>query len=292
MDEVVEGTIEPNENNDIIITDKLLSAIHSSESMEEIEHLLTQIQAYKAAAQAADEFRHQSVLFAKYEAMALIRVVEIGHGDLSVIKGKWRKAAALWLFGLSQEEREKAIAGCDNGLTIDNYYRKNVVIPDQKRELANAIVDCKNKAKQQLRDKGIVSVSSIAAEVSHKFPRAMRHEVTEGIREAVRKSGGVGIGDESGYYVDPDKKSEYVGAAIKTRVLSIAKDMESIVDLAERCQSKPTLPIKGDGKSLSYAEIVYITMACLGCASLQFKTSNARRYAKQIMVQILNEVSS
>ena len=276
--------------NEIMKVDAFLERVGDSTSESDVKRFLAELEAVKAALNATDRFRAESVKYAVYEAYALVRAFEIS-GDTHLIKGKYRKLAAEWLAGLSESERAEYIAMCKNGKTIDNVYKEMVYTPAQKDALANVVHACKTEARNQLRNTGVVSVHSVVKKYQSSFPRSMVKDITDGVRDAVRHAGGVGTGDGNSTYVDPDKKSMYVSDAIATRIEAVARDIESIADLAERAESKPIFRIRGDGNELGFVDITCIILAGVGCADLQFDSYAAKRNSCSIIKQIVGDVA-
>lgn len=276
--------------NEMMKADAFLQRVGDSTSESDVKRFLAELETVKAALRAADRFRAESVKYAMYEAYALVKAFEIS-GDAHLIKGKYRKLAAEWLAGLNDEERGKYIAMCKNGKTIDNVYKTVVYTPAQRDALANVVHLCKTEARNQLRDTGTVSINSIVKKHQSSFPRSMVKDITDGVRDAVRHAGGVGLGDGNSTYVDPDKNSEYVSDAIATRIEAVARDIESIADLAERAESKPTFRIKGDGNELGFVDVTYIILAGVGCVELQFDSYAARKNSCNIIKQIVGDVA-
>lgn len=275
--------------SDIVRATILDSELGNLQSEQDVRNMLAKLEMVKDALKAADQFREQSVKFARYEAYALVRAVEIS-GDTSMIKGKYRKLAAEWLVSLSEDEREEYIAKCDDGKTIDNVYRKLVYLPEQRNALGDVVRDCKKKAREELRQNGAVNVPDIVRNHSQSFPKSMVKDITDGVRNAVRDAGGVGIGGNTGIYIDPDKKSDYVVDAIRTRVEAVSRDIEGIADLAKRCESKPVFHVKGNGAQLSFMDVTYMILAGIGCASVQFDSSGAKKQSVSILKQIAGDV--
>lgn len=275
--------------NKLIKANILDNELGNLQSEQDVRNMLAKLELVKDALKAADQFREQSVKFARYEAYALVRAVEIS-GDTSLIKGKYRKLAAKWLASLSDEERDEYIDKCNDGKTIDNIYRELVYLPEQRNALGDAVRDCKKKARDELRQNGAVNVPDIVRSQSHKFPKAMVKEITDGVRNAVRDAGGVGIGSNSGIYIDPDKKSAYVSDAIRTRVEAVSRDIEGIADLAKRCESKPVFHIKGSGSQISFMDVTYMILAGVGCALVQFDSPTAKKQSVSILRQIAGDV--
>ena len=258
----------------------------SMEGEEDVLRAFSQLKVVEEALKAADRFRAESVKFAMYEAHALVRAVEIC-GDARLVKGKWRKMAAEWLAGLDESERMRFIAECKNGMTIDVVYKKLVHEPNTRRALDSAVTECKQLAVERLKQDGVVVVPEIVRTRSHEFPRSMVKEITDGVRDVVRKHGGVGIGDDNGTYVDTESNSAYIGDAISTRITAVSRDIESLADLAARCESKPTYVIKGDGTRLGFCDITYIILAGVGCANVRFASAKAKKEAESLIRQVV-----
>lgn len=259
------------------------------ESLDDVKAALKQLGVLKAALEAADRFRYESVKYARYEAYALARAYELA-GNADGITGKWRKLTAEWLCGLTEDERDAYVAMCSDGKTIDNIYREVVVEPMQRAAVADALSVCKKAAREKLDADGMVSVQSIVREHSDRFPRSMLKVITDGVRDAVRTAGGVGIGDDSGTYINPETESRYVSDAIATRVAAVVRDIESIADLAQRCESKPFFRIKGNGEELTFADVTYILLAGVGCAEIKFDNNTAKREARSLIGRIVGDV--
>ena len=266
-----------------------LDSVTSIEDENGVIRVLSQLAAVKDALDMADAFRERSVEFARYEAYALVRAVEIC-GDTHLIKGKWRKLAAEWLVSLGDDERLSAIEMCVDGMTIDNVYKKQVAEPQLKDELASAVSECKNEAREELRKNGVVNISKIVSKQSNKFPRSMRHDITDGVRNAVRKAGGVGVGDDTTTYIDPDRATPRVADAIACKIQAVAIDIESIADLAQRSVSKPSFVIRGDGNSLGFCDVTYLILAGIGCASVSFENAKAKKNAVSVIRQIVGDI--
>lgn len=269
--------------------DSLLNEIGNAATESAIRKALFEIETVREALKAADMFREKSVLFAQYEAFALIKVVEVC-GNTDLIKGKYRKLAAEWLVGLTDDERNTYIAMCADGKTIDNVYRDKVYRPMQRIALSDAVSDCKTMARTMLRRDGIVSVPDVVHRHIDNFPRSMRAEIVNGVRDAVRQAGGVGIGDDRGTYIIPDKHSTYVSDALATRIASVARDIESIADLAAKCESKPVFNVKGNGTQITVTDVVYLILAGIGCAEVRFDTPSAKKSSVSILRQIAGDV--
>jgi len=274
---------------DIVKASVIEMQIANLQTVEECRDMLAKLDYAKSALEAADQFREKSVLYAQCEAFALVRVVEIA-GNTDLIPGKYRKLAAEWLASLDEADRAEYVSLCSDGKTIENVYKEIVYKPAQRSALANTVKDCKKQAREQLRNSGAVNVPNIVRAHSHEFPKSMLKEITDGVRSAVRDAGGVGIGGNTGIYIDPDKKSEYVSDAIQTRIEAVARDIEGIADLANRSESKPVFHIRGDGDQLSFVDVTYMILAGTGCVRVSFDTPRAKKRSTSLLRQIAGDV--
>lgn len=265
------------------------NTIDSIDSEEDIVNAFAKLKMVEEALKAADKFREESVKFAMYEAHALVRAVEIS-GDTHLIKGKWRKKAAWWLVCMDDCERMGFIAKCTDGMTIDNVYKKYVYEPEMRDALDVAVTECKQLAVKKLKSDGMVVVPDIVRSRSHEFPRSMLKEITDGVRDTVRKHGGVGIGDDNGTYVDTNSNNMYIGDAIATRITAVARDIESLADLAGRCESKPMHIVKGNGDQLSFVDVTYMILAGVGCADIRFDSKQARKSSVSLMQSVFGDL--
>ncbi len=275
--------------NEIIKADAFMDELDCATSEQDIRKLLFKLDTIKEALRAADMFHEKSIMFAKYEAYALIRAYEVC-GSAELIKGKYRKLAAEWLASIDDNERMKYIDMCSDGQTIDNIYRQKIYVPGQRAAMHDAMNDCKAAARDKLRKDGTVSVPDIVHKFGKDFPKSMKSEITDGVRKAVQKAGGVGIGDGRGTYIDPEKDSRYVAEAIATRISAVARDIESIADLSEKCERKPVFHIKGDGTQITFIDVVYLILSGTGCAKVVFDTPSAKKSSVSILRQIAGDV--
>lgn len=259
-----------------------------AESELDVKSFLSKLKGIRAVLEAANKFREQSVKYAQYEAYALIRAFEVC-GDTHLIEGgKYRKLAAEWLAGLSDDDRLKYIAMCKNGKTIDNVYKSQVYTPEQRNALASAVHDCKKEARDQLRETGVVVIRDVVMKYESSFPKSMVKDIANGVRHAVLDAGGTGLGD--GTFIDPDKRSRDISSAIANKIDAVVNDISCIADLSQRAESKPIFCIRGNGKKLGMLDITYIILAGIGCAELKFDSYEAKKNACSIIYQIVGDV--
>lgn len=208
----------------------LVNQIHKCESVEDAVRFVRQIAALKTALEAVDQFREKSVLYARLEAEALVRVCELGGSKQ--IKGK-RRHVAEWLYGLSENEREKYIAMCADGLDIVWIYKREVENEQKLSSTLDSLIQQRGWLVDDLHEVGMVNMTDFANEVRRSgIPEAVARDIIDGTRDKLRGAGGIGVGDE-GVYVLPGvaKNSEEVKKAILLRFESIRRDMQRIAEI-------------------------------------------------------------
>ena len=218
---------------DIITQGNINATLEDIKSCESLDQLMTwigQLKAVKQALEAAHKFREMSVRYAQSHAAALIRVIELG-GEKE-LRGKERKVA-VWLSELSPAGREKYIAMCEEGMTIDMVYYREV---ESKQKIADALQKAKNLREdviQTVKEEGIVDISGyIDSLASSPLEPSVRSDLIDGTRNRLRKAGAIGVGNNSYVYVMRGSgRTEEIKKAIKTRYESIIADFESIEEI-------------------------------------------------------------
>lgn len=217
-----------------------IGQIESINSIEEVENAIKSIATIKKVLEAADKFREQSIKFAKLEATALIRAVELG--AINKIKGLYRKRTAEWLYGLPEEERQKYIEMCSDGMTIDKVFRREVGNAEDLAYALESVEYSEEKIIEKLKEDGIVKIDTFSRIVRDKIPNAKTAEdLIDGCRGRIRKAGGVGLNDEDQTYIMPSKKefgNHMVSDAISQRVRGVIKDISNIITLSTETNSK------------------------------------------------------
>lgn len=211
--------------------------IDGIKNVEDIVSYIKRIDALKAALESVDRFHEQSVKYAKLEAYTLIRAVELGGAKR--IPTKHRKTAE-WLFSLSESERERYIAMCADGMTIDNIYKREV--GDDLR-LQQGVEVARTEEKNildELKEIGITNVQNRFDAIRTFVPdKRLAEDMIDGVRNRMRKAGAVGVGGCTGLYVIPEKADkEAVKKAIIMRYESAMDDMENIVHIAHTAKVK------------------------------------------------------
>lgn len=204
--------------------------------LPELLKKIKQIDALKIALESCDRFRENAIRYARLEAAALIRIGELG--GIGHLKGLKKKVAD-WLYGLSEAEREKHIAKCAEGLTIDQVWKRDVYSDEKISQGISIIYDMRDDLIEDVKTDGIISIQRFSEEARKMLPGKMAEDAIDGLRGALRKAGAVGIGDDFGTYVMPTKeKSESVKEAILMRWESAMDDFENLREIAKGAEVK------------------------------------------------------
>lgn len=179
-----------------------LDSIESCDSLEEIINKIRQLEAIKAALIAAKRFNERSCLYARLEAEALIKVIELG-GEKE-LKGYKRKAA-VWLFEMPIDERQGIVSQCGEGITLAQLFK--ILVADEEKldrdvEMANIY---KAAAIKELKDSGIVDFDRYSKWIREKVAPhdpQLAADMVDGLRAKLREEGGHGT--REGVYVVAD----------------------------------------------------------------------------------------
>lgn len=191
---------------------------------------IKQIDALKVALESCEKFRENAIRYAKLEAAALMRAVELD--GASKLKGYKRKVAE-WLFDLEESERAQYIRMCEDGLTIDQVWKREVYDEEKTRRNLGVIYDLREGYIEDAKKEGIVDLSYFAKEARATLPGSLASDVIDGLRNSLRKAGAVGIGGDTGIYVMPTpQNADKVRDAILQRFESVAADLAKIKEIA------------------------------------------------------------
>lgn len=217
--------------------------------LQELLKKIKQIDALKIALESCDRFRENAIRYARLEAAALIRIGELG--GIGNLKG-FRQKVADWLFGLPEAEREKYIAMCAEGLTIDQVWKREIYPEEKLSKHIKDIYELREYLVDRVKEKGIITTQTFAEDARKNLPSKLAEDAIDGLRGALRQAGAVGVGDDSGTYVMPtEERSRDVKNAIMMRFDSAVYDFEKLQKIA-----------KGANVKMSYKEFVpdiYIT---------------------------------
>lgn len=252
------------------ITD-MLDRIQFISSVGDILPLIKRIDALKVALDAADAFHEQAVKYAKLEASALIRAVELG--GLNSLRGLHKKTAE-WLYGLSEHERDKYIQMCADGLTIDQVFKRevgDVIAWNKKIEM---IESWRDNLIDECKETGIVDIKRFANDVRNTFgpnKASVGEDIIDGTRNRLRRAGAVGLGGDSGTYVMPrPDNSEKVRKAILLRYESICNDFDSIRKIASASGVKMSYMDFDSGANWSFHDKNYVIHVLIALMRMGF----------------------
>jgi len=217
----------------------LFKAVNECTCIEEAVALIKKVDALKVALDAVDRFYEQAVMYARLECEALLKVVELG--GIGKLRGHHRKTAE-WLAELSEDEREVYIEMCKTGCTIDHIYAKEVGDPKKVQSTLDGLRQIREKVIDSMKENGIVDTRPFVAEVNavrYVIGEDVATDIVDGMRNRLRKVGGLGVGEGTHLYVMPNSPhTEEVEQAILTRYKSICNDMDSIKDIARASKIK------------------------------------------------------
>lgn len=210
--------------------------IISSVDVKDLLRKIKQIDALKAALDSCDRFRENAIKYAKLEAAALVRVAELG--GAKELKGHRRKVAE-WLYGLSESERERFIRKCEEGLTIDQVWYRDIHTEEKTTEAISGLLRRRQELLLEVKNTGIAELGPFCESVSQGLPREIRADIVDGTRNALRKAGAVGLGDSKGTYVMPNSgRTDEIREAILMRYESVASDLANIKKIIKASKAK------------------------------------------------------
>lgn len=182
-------------------TKKMLEHIKNVDSIEKAKSLIKQIDALKVALESVGTFRQQSVLYAKLEAEALIRCAELG--GLPSMRGTHKKTAE-WLFGLTEIERQKYINMCEDGLTIDQVYKREIGNPKKTEAKLQQIEAYKKATIDDFEQSGVVDMEFFANHVNNQLRGCYgvySGRIVDETKNEIESAGAIAINDKKDLYI-------------------------------------------------------------------------------------------
>ena len=244
----------------------MLDAVRSAESVSKAVALVRQIDALKTALESVDRFHEESIKYAMLEAEALIRVVELG--GASKLRSP-HKATAEWLFDLSAGERDKYIAMCGDGLTIDQVYKREVGSEIKLRAVMADLDEQRALVLNEVKESGIVDTSVYCQMVHKSVQPDLAHDIIDGTRKRLRDVGAIGVGNGTNIYVMPNSgNSEEIKKAIMIRFESISRDFDSIREIVRASGVKMSYAEIDNGSNWSYRDDPYIVHLLIALARI------------------------
>ena len=244
-----------------------IADIQATVDLSELMEKIRQIKALKVALDACHRFHENAVRYAQLEAAALIRVVELGGKNR--LRGD-AKGAAEWIFGLDITQRERFIAMCADGLTISQVWKREIKNPELLESALSELDDIRDELVEKAKKSGHVTLEYYVKYARRKLPHNVAEDVVDGMRNALRKAGAVGIGFGSLEYIMPRSENKAaVKQAVKLRYESIAKDVmkiKEIVDLSGVKLSSFDIDDRNFHSNPEYRNIlVFMDLALLNC---------------------------
>lgn len=223
---------------------ELMNLIQNTKTIEDMKMVLAKLDGLKEALKKADFFHEQSVKFAQLEALALIRIVELG--GLSKIRefdgNSSRRKVAEWLHDLNDEERNRYISMCQDGLTIQQVWKREVYASSRMEKARNV---CEYKIDQfisQLDEYGWVDISGIRNHLVESCLLDMKsaEDLSQGIRRRLIKHGASGVGRNTNVYIMPGicDEDEPKRWAILNSMVSIVRDLNSLAKKSKEANVK------------------------------------------------------
>lgn len=250
----------------LIQATKTLFNVVSSYQPKEMKKVFAKLAGLKEALKAADMFYEASVQFARLEAYALIRAVELSEGERPAFSGAnktLRAEAAVWLFNMTEIEREAVIERCVEGKTIAILY-KELISPNDKERASSIKMQLGRNIALDLKRNGVAVVNTSANKrLIERLPINLRQDVTDGLRNLLLKKGAVGIGDREGTYVIPESNNKEVIKALETRLHSMQSDFLNFLAVARKCTKKPyfEMGLKKVNDGISIYELLLVLAA-------------------------------
>lgn len=234
---------------DLITSDSsiLLNQIHDAVDIEQLKTMIKQLEAVKIALEAIDRFHEKSVLYARLEADAFIRLIELG--GVKELRGYKRKTAE-WLSEMSDDERTEWIAKCENGITIVEIYKSEhpSFCQKSKIEKVDSAVDLlRETIELSVAVKNPVDLSDFSKAVKESYKAKNEYQVigslkyadtaVDEMRRYLRDNGYVGVGESTGKYF-PAKREyrEEITKAIQQRFRQIILDIYSLRSIMDHSE--------------------------------------------------------
>ena len=241
--------------NDLTVQEStsLITELYNIQTVDEIKAFISKLSLLKDLMVEADTFRAQSIKYAKLEAYALIKAAELGALRKSGVRINRRYETALWLSSLAEEEREKYIAMCDEGMTIDQIWYREHGKERQLEKNLSALNFQKQFIFADLKKNGIVSLSPFAEQAYDTLrDEKLARTIVMGLRNEMLSSGAVGVGDNTLEYILPSASNQgKIQLAIENRIKSIKRDIMSLNKLIAKSSwsSDPASLVDHDGSS-------------------------------------------
>lgn len=217
------------EIEELMATSEELVSIQEETDINVLLEKVKKLTAIKKALEAMNKFHEISVKYAKLEAAALVRVIEIS-GERHLTGP--RRGVARWLSELNPDDREIYVNMCEEGLTIYQVWRREVKEREYINNKLNYIKAQEEKLMNEFSDSGYLNLEKYREIAAESFEEQMANDIVDGFRNRLRKKGAVGIGNASLEYVSPNSgNTEMLSKAIISRIKSIRADFRRLEEI-------------------------------------------------------------
>ena len=200
---------------------------------------LKKVELLKVVLKQEKIFEQNSVNYAKLHMEALIKVVELG-GEDQLSRSGYKKRTAVWAANLDDDERLDVIKLIEQGLSIEQIYKREVVEKENEEKRTNKLNRLREKVLDECENNGVVDLEDYKNEVYQiTNDEDLALDIIDGTRGALRRMGAVGVQPRSDLYVLPTAENGwYVEKALITRIESVCKDILRIKALVEQTNIK------------------------------------------------------
>lgn len=212
--------------NQLAVLDDFDAAVLAIKDEPSVRDFILQMEALELLLKSAYMFNAQARKFARLEAMAFVRIAELGLAK-SIGDGD-KKRTAEWLAGMKPKDRERVIAVCgEQGVTVHYYWRNVVREGELNRDAMDAMKRQGRLAINAFQENGMVELNDYI-KASGRVPYDIAKGFKDVIRDRIRSQGGHGLGDARGTYVTVRKADELFSEIIENKVKSIRRDVNRL----------------------------------------------------------------
>lgn len=225
--------------NDLITSDSsiLLHQIHDAVDVEQVRKMIKQLDAVKVALESINRFHEKSIIYAQLEAEALIRLIELG--GIKYLRG-YKRQTAEWLSKMDNQDRDKYINMCKDGLTITAIFQRETGTYMHYKKYDPSPGCLMEEERSRIMDTAIegddpVDLTLFASHARESYgTEDEANDAIDGMRNKLRKLNYVSVGDKSGKYV-PVKNSndQELWGAVRCRVHGIIDDIQRISEICK-----------------------------------------------------------
>lgn len=194
---------------------------------------LKQLCAIKDVMQRMNTFHANAVRYARLEAAALIRIIELG--GINKLSGP-TLGVARWLSTLSQDQISHYVSMCEEGLTIYQVWKREYKNKELAEKSLAYVQRSADKTLSRFKESGIINLSDLSDDARSHLDEQTANDIIDGVRRRIRKAGGIGVGDGSTEYILPTHApSKAQISAVKTRIFGILNDLRRLLEICDSC---------------------------------------------------------